>query len=74
MDVVLTWEPRIDLLENQAKSDLLAVTYKLEQVRKESEHHIKRVDAYKMCYGLSIDMMKAVFNPNAHRSGIPPSP
>ena len=36
MDVVLTWEPRIDLLENQAKSDLLAVTYKLEQVRKES--------------------------------------
>ena len=74
MDVVLTWEPRIDLLENQAKSDLLAVTYKLEQVRREAEHHINKVDAFKMCYGLSIDMMKTVFNPNTHKSGILPSP
>ena len=30
MDVVLTYEPRLNLLENQAKSDLIAVTLKLE--------------------------------------------
>lgn len=30
MDAVLTYEPRIELLENQAKSDLLSVTAKLE--------------------------------------------
>ena len=73
MDAVLTYEPRIELLENQAKSDLLSVTAKLEQVRREAEHHIKRVDAFKMCYGLQVDMMKAVLNPKTHRPGLPPT-
>ena len=74
MDVVLTYEPRLNLLENQAKSDLIAVTLKLEQVRKESAHHIKKVDAFKMCYGLQVDMMKTVLDQRTHRSGLPPTP
>ena len=74
MDVVLTYEPRIDLLENQAKSDLLSVTAKLEQVRREAQNHIKRVDAFKMCYGLQVDMMRTVLDPKTHRPGLPPTP
>ena len=69
MDHLLTFEPRLETLENQAKSDLIAVTRKLEEVRKQAEGHIKKVDAYKLSYGLQVDMMKAVMDPLRHRSG-----
>lgn len=66
---LLTFEPRLATLENQAKSDLIAVTTKLEEVQMQSRNHIDKVDAFKMAYGLQTDMLKAVMDPLVHRSG-----
>ena len=69
MNRLLLFDRRIDTLENQAKSDLIAVTKKLEEVQRQAVGHIRKVDAYKMTYGLQVDMMKAVMDPVRHRSG-----
>ena len=73
MNSLLNFETRIETLENQAKSDLIAVTKKLEEVQQQAQHHIRKVDAYKMAYGLQVDMMKAVMDPASHRSGKEPT-
>ena len=48
--------PRITLLENQAKSDLIAVTKKYTDMLYENKKNMKRTEALKLFYSMQVEM------------------
>ena len=65
--------PRLKYLENQAKSDLLAVTRKLNELQIANSFNLKRSEALKLVYTMSTDIIKNIMDPVAHKSGKKPS-
>ena len=61
--------PRISTLENQAKSDLIAVTRKLNEILYENKRNLKRAEALKLIYSMQVEMAQALVDPVKHRCG-----
>ena len=65
--------PRLKILENQAKSDLIAITNQLSEILNENKSNMKRSEALKLVYSISTDMAKQIMDPVTHRSGLKPT-
>ena len=62
--------PRIAALEGQAKSDLLSVTRKLNEILYDNKRNLKRTEALKLIYAMQTSMAKCMLDPLKHRSGM----
>ena len=62
-------EPRIGRLENQAKSDLLAVTTKMSDILKVTKTNMTKEQGVKLCYKMGLDIAEALMDTKKHRSG-----
>ena len=54
------FEDRIADLEGRAKSDLLAVTMKMEEVLEKDSFNLKRSEALKLMYSLQVEAANAI--------------
>lgn len=65
--------PRISHLEGRAKSDLIAVTNRLNEILTENKKNLKRSDAMKLIYAMNVDVGKSLTDPTKHRSMYEPT-
>ena len=63
------YDHRLSKLENQAKSDLLAVTTKMHEHVELAKKSLNREQTFCMVYGVTNEMMRAVLDLKKHLSG-----
>ena len=65
-----TFEDRIAALEGKAKSDLLAVQMKMQEVLDEDKYNLKRAEAMKLMYAVQVDAAHKVMSIDKHKAKI----
>ena len=65
--------PRIATLEGSAKSDLIAVTRRLNEMLSENKKNLKRSEAMKLIYSMSSEIGRTMMDPVKHRSDFEPT-
>jgi hypothetical protein len=70
MKIFYTFEQRLKYAEDNHKSDLVALTLGISDMKKNIyDSYYTKEEVYKLCYNLQIDCCEMLFNPRTHKIG-----
>jgi hypothetical protein len=70
MKVFYSFEQRLKFAENNHKSDLVALTLGISDLKRSIfDSYYTKEEVFRLCYNLQIDCCEALFDPKSHKVG-----